>query len=90
MQVLDDPGGQLNAAQALARQAEFQPVSALKTMDRSHRYWILVNLRSTLDHDRELRVDLPTCEEFHSFVIGDNAQLRERRTSGARQPVAAR
>lgn len=80
--VLDDPGGQLTAAQALARQDQFQPLSELTTMDRSHRYWILVTLRSTLDHDRELRVDLPTWEEFHSFLIADDGQLRELRASG--------
>ncbi len=82
VQVLDDPGGQLNAEQALAMQARFQPLSTLTTLDRSHRYWILVNLRSTLDHDRELRVDLPTWEEFHSFLIADDGKLRELRASG--------
>ncbi len=82
VRVLDDPGAQLTAAQALARQDQFQPLSTLTTMDRSHRYWILVNLRSRLDQDRELRVDLPTWEEFHSFLIADDGKLRELRASG--------
>ncbi len=83
VKVLDDPSAQLSADQVAARLTQFQPLGSLKVLERSHRYWVLVSLHSTLDHDRELRVDLPAWEEFHTFVINPDGSLRELPTNGA-------
>ena len=83
VKVLDDPSATLSADQVAARLPDFQSLSSLTSLERSHRYWVLVSLHSTLDHDRELRIDLPAWEEFHTFVIHQDGSLRELPTNGA-------
>ncbi len=81
--VLDDHEGRLTPEQALAQQSAFRPLSAIGKLDYSHRYWVLVTLHSELDHDRELRVDMPGWEEFHTYLIDDAQQLCALPTNGA-------
>ncbi len=81
--VLDDHEGRLSPAQALAQESAFLPLTSTGKLDYNHHYWVLITLRSDLDHDRELRVDMPGWEEFHTYLIDDAQQLRALPINGA-------
>ncbi len=82
VQLLDDPEGTLTPQQAAARLDEFRPLSAIEKLDRTHSHWLFVTLTSTLDHERELRIESPAWEETHSFVLNDDGSLRELPVTG--------
>jgi serine phosphatase RsbU (regulator of sigma subunit) len=83
VQMLDDPDSRLTPEQVIARLDDFRPLSAIEKLDRTHSHWLFVTLSSTLDHDRELRIELPAWEETHSFVLNDDGSLRELPVTGA-------
>ena len=80
--VLDDPEGNLTPQQALARAAEFRPVADVGKLDKRRRYWVLSELHSTLDTDRELRIDAPQWEEVRNYLISPSGELQALRVTG--------
>ncbi len=67
--VLEDPSGTLTVDAVLARQAEFKSPASIGVPARKTRYWVLSELASRLDADRELRIDAPGWYEVQSTVI---------------------
>lgn len=76
--VLEDPEGRLTADAALDSQQAFAPAKSLGAPKQGSHYWVLTELDSRLDLDRELRVDAPGWYEVFSVVIDGN---------GHRQPL---
>ncbi len=67
--VLEDPDGSLTLDTALERQAQFVPAATLGPPRKGSHYWVLSELDSRLDVDRELRVDAPGWFEVFSYVV---------------------
>ncbi len=78
--VLEDPDGSLTVDAVLSRQQAFAPAKSLGTPKPGSHYWVLSEIDSRLDVDRELRVDAPGWYEGFSFVIdgqGSRQALRQ-------------
>ncbi len=78
--VLEDPHGSLTVDAALSRQQAFSPAEALGVPKPGSHYWVLSELDSRLDIDRELRVDAPGWYEVFSVVVtggGERQALRQ-------------
>ncbi len=87
--VLEDPDGSLTVDAALARQQSFAPAKTLGTPKPGSHYWVLSEIDSRLDVDRELRVDAPGWYEAFSFVIdGKGARQALRMASVYWVPLA--
>jgi serine phosphatase RsbU (regulator of sigma subunit) len=69
LRVLEDPDGSLTLDAALARRADFRLAGAIGAPKPGSHYWVLSELDSRLDIDRELRVDAPGWYESFSYVI---------------------
>ena len=80
--VLEDPTGQLGIDQVLARKEQFRPVAGAGSLNMHSYYWVLSELHSVLDTDRELRVDAPLWDEVRSVVIRPDGQRQALRASG--------
>ena len=83
--VLQDPDGKLTAEDALARLAEFKPIAEVGLLNQHSRYWVISELKSTLDVDRELRIDAPQWDEVRNYLIFPSGQRQalRRNPSGA-------
>ena len=79
--VLEDRAGSLDAQAALARAPQFAPAGTLGTPKPGSHYWVLSELDSLLDADRELRVDAAGWYEAFSFVVDGNGQPHALRPS---------
>lgn len=66
--VLDDPDGSITLQEAMARVDDFKPVAQAGRPDVSHRYWVLSNLSSQLDIDREFRIEVPLWQEVTAYA----------------------
>ncbi len=66
---LEDRDGSLTADQALARRDRFTPLKDISAPRPRSSYWVISELDSGLDADRELRVDAPGWYEVRSIVI---------------------
>jgi len=81
--VLEDPGGKLSADEALTRLAEFKPVAEAGSLNQHSRYWVISELQSHLDVDRELRIDAPQWDEVRNDLIGSSGQRQALRVTGS-------
>ncbi len=81
--VLEDTDGKLSVDDALARLAEFRPVAEVGPMNQHSRYWVISELRSALDVDRELRIDAPQWDEVRNYVIFEAGQRQALRVTGS-------
>ncbi len=79
--VLEDPDGSLTLDTALARSQQFAPAATLGAPRQGSHYWVLSELDSRLDVDRELRVDAPGWYEVFSFVVDGSGRRQTLRQS---------
>ncbi len=80
--LLEDRSGTMTVTDALARMAEFRPLSPPMPLDMNKRYWVISELHSALDTDRELRIDAPQWEEVRNYVIDASGEPRALRITG--------
>ena len=81
--VLEDPDGKLTADDVLARLAEFKPIADVGPLNQHSRYWVISELHSKLDADRELRIDAPQWDEVRNYLIDSSGQRRALRVTGS-------
>ena len=81
--VLEDPDGKLSAGDALARLAEFKPIAEVGPLNQHSRYWVISELDSKLDIDRELRIDAPQWDEVRNYLIDPSGQWQALRVTGS-------
>ena len=72
--VLRDPDNKLAVEDALARLAEFKPIAEVGPLNQRSRYWVISELDSKLDIDRELRIDAPQWDEVRNYLIDPSGQ----------------
>jgi serine phosphatase RsbU (regulator of sigma subunit) len=81
-QVLKETGAPLSPAQALERLAEFGPPPPAATVKADDVYWIVQRVHSTLDRERELRLDLPGWEDVDAYAIAPDGKMHRMHTTG--------
>ena len=80
--VLEEPTGKLSIDDVLARREQFRPAAEAGPLNMRSHYWVLSELHSALDTDRELRIDAPLWDEQRSVVILPTGQRQALRASG--------
>ena len=80
--VLKENGSPLSPTQALERLAEFVPPPPPASVKADDVYWILQRVRSTLDRERELRLDLPGWEDVDAYAIDPDGKMHRMHTTG--------
>ena len=81
--VLQDPYGAVTADEAFARLAEFKPIAEVGPLNQHSRYWVISELYSKLDVDRELRIDAPQWDEVRNYLIDPSGQRQALRVTGS-------
>ena len=80
--VLEDPRGELSPADVLARKDQSRPLAEVGALNVHSRYWVISELQSTLNADRELRVDAPLWDEVRNYVVSADGQMQALRVTG--------
>lgn len=81
--VLEDREGKLTPDEAIARINDFKPLADAGPLNQHSRYWVMSELRSTLDADRELRIDAPQWDEVRNYIIIGSGQRQALRVTGS-------
>ncbi len=81
--VLEDRDASLTVDGALGRQQQFVPATSVGAPKAGSHYWVLSELVSHLDTDRELRVDAPGWYEAYSVVVTGDGQRQSLRPAAA-------
>ena len=79
--VLADPTGLLTVEDVLQRKDEFKPPSEMAPLDTRHHYWIMQKISSSLDVDKNLRLD-GTWKSINTHVISADGTMVSLKPSG--------
>ncbi len=81
--VLEDTDRTLTPEEVLARASQFKSVADVGPLNQHSRYWVISELHSRLDVDRELRIDAPQWDEVRNYVINQSGQQHVLRVTGS-------
>jgi len=82
VRALAAPAGSLTPERALARLAEFRPVSGFAPLPGGQEFWVHGRLSSRLADDREFRAELKQWAEVDSWVRGPDGRWQPLARSG--------
>ncbi len=80
--VLAETDRPLSPEQARERLDDFKPPESVGSIQPRQYYWVLSQLQSRLDTDREIRIDMPMWEAMHPSVIFDDGRTQRLQSSG--------
>jgi len=72
----------LSPEQARDRLDDFKPPEAVGSIQARRYYWVVSQLQSGLDTDKEIRIEMPMWEAMHPWVIFEDGRMQRLQSSG--------
>lgn len=82
IRVFEDPTNQASYEDVLRKTDQFIPAQQIKVFKSSVTYWIIQEIVSELDKDREIRIDATGWRDLTPHVIDDKGHIQKLRPTG--------
>jgi hypothetical protein len=82
VRVYADTSNQASYREVLKKSDQFVPSDQIKSYKGSVTYWIIQDIASELDHDREIQIDASGWRDLTAHVINDKGEVKQLKSTG--------